>query len=108
MKILSNVWRVQDEEQMYHEARTRDYSKVTDWSVLFSNANSYYHALVNMKNPFHKEAMQIRENRKRERDWRHPEQIKEVSPFFEKGRELLQDMHIHRNPLDPFNDAKAF
>ena len=90
--------RYNDEREMYEHFKSLDYSKQIDWKILFSDFNSYMRALKEMAHPFHKEAMQIRQNR-----------INAGLVGFTKVRSDEQQDHIDRverqyeeslNPLD--------
>lgn len=56
-------YRANEERDMYQYYKSLDYSKIKDYTVLFSNHNEFINALTQQNHPFHKEAMQIRANR---------------------------------------------
>lgn len=62
-------YRSQNEQEMYEYFKSKDYSKERKWQILFSSHNGFLKAIKDMTHPFHKEAMQIRENRVAKRSY---------------------------------------
>ena len=61
--MTEQEYRFELEEAEYLYLKSLDYSKITDYKILFSSQKEYIKALLNRTNPFHTEAMQIRKNR---------------------------------------------